>query len=215
MSAAVEELAALNAHLQAAREDERARLARDLHDELGALLTSAKLDIARLRIRLVGHDPGALERLSHLNDTVNSIIALKRRIVEDLRPSALDHLGLQPTLEILAREFADDTGLQVHCELSSFALPPGTELVVYRLVQEALTNIRKHARARHVWLSMGQKDGRLEVRVRDDGIGFDTGARQGAAYGLLGMRFRVEATQGQLAFHSSPSGTLLIACWPA
>ena len=171
------------------------------------------IDIARLRIRLVGLDPGALERLGHLNDTVNAIIALKRRIVEDLRPSALDHLGLLPTLEILAREFADDTGLQVQCELASLALQPGTELVVYRLVQEAFTNIRKHARARQVWLTMGQADGRIEVKVRDDGIGFDTEARQGAAYGLLGMRFRVESTHGQLSFTSSSSGTQLMACW--
>jgi signal transduction histidine kinase len=218
MNAWAEQVAALNEHLQRAREDERARLARELHDELGALLTSAKLDIARLRIRLVGLDPGAMERLSHLNDTVNDIIALKRRIVEDLRPSALAHLGLLPSLEILAREFSEETGLQLHAQLASVPLPPDLDLVIYRLVQEALTNIRKHARARQVWLTLAPTDTeppQLEVSVQDDGVGFDTSARRGSAYGLLGMRLRVEAERGCIRVESSPDqGTRVVARLP-
>ncbi|MEY2689394.1 MAG: hypothetical protein RL375_3593, partial [Pseudomonadota bacterium] len=93
------QLTELTHHLQTAREDERARLARDLHDELGALLTSAKFDAARLRARLGAGAPEALERLAHLTQTLDSVIALKRRITEDLRPSSLDHLGLVVTLD--------------------------------------------------------------------------------------------------------------------
>ena len=98
-----EVLTELTRHLSSAREDERGRLARELHDELGALLTSAKLDAARIKSRLAGIAPDALERLAHLVETLNSGIALKRRIIEDLRPSALSNLGLVATLEILTQ----------------------------------------------------------------------------------------------------------------
>ena len=101
------QLTELALHLQTAREDERQRLARDLHDELGALLTSAKLDAARIRSRLAGTAPEALDRLAHLVETLNSSIALGRRIIEDLRPSTLSNLGLVAALDILAREFTD------------------------------------------------------------------------------------------------------------
>ena len=129
------ELTDLTHHLLSAREDERNRLARNLHDELGALLTSAKLDAARIRSRLGSTAPEALERLAHLVDTLNSSIALGRRIIEDLRPSTLDNLGLAAALEILAREFTERSGVPVHCALAPVRLSRSAELVVYRLVQ--------------------------------------------------------------------------------
>jgi signal transduction histidine kinase len=199
-----EQLTELTRHLQTAREDERSRLARDLHDELGALLTSAKLDAARIRSRLAGTAPEAQERLAHLVGTLNSGIALKRRIIEDLRPSALGNLGLVTTLEILTREFAEQSGVQVHCELQPVRLEADTELVVYRLVQEAITNITKYAKAKQVWVDMAGRDGAVEVSVRDDGIGFDTAAQSASAHGLVGMRYRVEAEGGTLAVESTP-----------
>src|SRR5450830_1153732 len=104
------DLAKLATHLQNVREEERGHLARELHDELGSLLTAAKLDVARLKSRLAGNLPEAAERLAHLTSTLNSGIALARRIVEDLRPSSLSHLGLAASLEILAREFAERSG---------------------------------------------------------------------------------------------------------
>jgi signal transduction histidine kinase len=215
VAARTAQLTELANHLQRAREDERNRLARDLHDELGSLLTSAKLDAARIRARLAGTAPEALERLAHLVGTLDSIIALKRRIVEDLRPSSLGHLGLVATLEILAREFAQSAGLEMHCALTPVRLAPPAELVVYRLVQEALTNIGKHARARQVWITLGERDGHVAVSVRDDGTGFDVTARPRSAFGLVGMRYRVEAEGGRLELRSSPGqGTVLIAYLP-
>jgi signal transduction histidine kinase len=210
------QLTELAHHLQTAREDERHRLARDLHDELGALLTSAKLDAARIRSRLAGGSPEALERLAHLVQTLNSGIALKRRIVEDLRPSALAALGLVPTLEILANEFAEPSGIAVHCALKAVNLSPASQLVAYRLVQASLTNIAKHAKATQVWLSMTGHEGSVEVAVRDDGSGFDTAALPRSAYGLVGMRYRVEAEHGTLAVESAPGlGTLIRMTLPA
>ena len=209
------ELTELTQHLQTAREDERNRLARNLHDELGALLTSAKLDAARIRSRLAGGSPEALERLAHLVDTLNSSIALGRRIIEDLRPSTLANLGLVATLEILAREFAETSGLELHCALAPVRLDAPAELVIYRLVQEAITNIAKYAQASQVWLTLGAHDGRVQVSVRDDGIGFNTHAKPNSAYGLLGMRFRVEAAGGLLSLASEPGqGTLIQVMLP-
>lgn len=209
------ELTELTHHLQTAREDERHRLARNLHDELGALLTSAKLDAARIRSRLAGTAPEALERLAHLVETLNASIALGRSIIEDLRPSTLGNLGLVATLEILAREFAERSGVEVECALQPVALDATAELMVYRLVQEAITNISKYAKARHVRLALASRDGRIEVSVRDDGVGFDTAVPPRSAYGLVGMRFRVEAEGGRLSLVSAPGrGTLLTVTLP-
>ncbi|MDP2164207.1 MAG: CHASE3 domain-containing protein [Hydrogenophaga sp.] len=204
------QLTELTYHLQTAREDERHRLARNLHDELGALLTSAKLDAARIKSRLAGRAPEALELLGHLVETLNSGIALGRSIIEDLRPSALGNLGLVATLEILAREFAEHSGVQVHCALEPVELEASAELMVYRLVQEAITNITKYARAKRVWISLGTRDGYVEVSVRDDGVGFDTTTQPRSAYGLVGMRFRVEAEGGTLILVSAPGQGAMI-----
>ena len=209
------QLTELTQHLQTAREDERSRLARDLHDELGALLTSAKLDAARIKSRLAGTAPEALERLAHLIETLNSGIALKRRIIEDLRPSALSNLGLVATLEILVREYAERSGVQAHCALEPVELEATADLVVYRMVQEAITNITKYAQARNVWVELAKRAGQVEVSVRDDGIGFDPAVQRGSAYGLVGMRFRVEAEGGVLTVESNPGqGTLIRARLP-
>lgn len=210
------QLTELTHHLQTAREDERHRLARNLHDELGALLTSAKLDAARIRSRLAGSAPEALERLAHLVETLNQSIALGRSIIEDLRPSTLGNLGLVVTLEILAREFAESSGVEVACTLAPVLLDAHAELMVYRLVQEALTNIGKYAKARHVRIELGSQDGHVTVSVRDDGVGFDPARPANSAYGLVGMRFRVEAEGGALTVESAPGqGTQLRVSLPS
>jgi len=209
------QLTELAQHLQTAREDERHRLARNLHDELGALLTSAKLDAARIKSRLAGTAPEALERLAHLVATLNESIALGRSIIEDLRPSTLSNLGLVATLEILASEFAERSNIGVTCELAPVRLNAGAELMVYRLVQEAITNVSKYAQARHVWIGLSTRDGQVQVSVRDDGVGFDTRMAPKSAHGLLGMRFRVEAEGGRLSVVSAPGqGTRVQATLP-
>jgi signal transduction histidine kinase len=210
------QLTELTHHLQTAREDERHRLARNLHDELGALLTSAKLDAARVKSRLAGSAPEALERLAHLVNTLNQSIALGRSIIEDLRPSTLSNLGLVVTLEILAREFSEQSNVKMTCTLAPVALDANAELMVYRLVQEAITNISKYAKAHQVWLVLGSQDGLVTVTVRDDGVGFDTTVDPTSAYGLVGMRYRVEAEGGRLSVVSAPGqGTQLQATLPA
>ncbi|MFT3720502.1 CHASE3 domain-containing protein [Pseudorhodoferax sp.] len=209
-------LAELATHLQQVRERERGHLARELHDELGALLTAAKLDVARLKSRLGNDAPDALQRLQHLTDTLNSGIALKRRIIEDLRPSSLTNLGLVTSLEILAREFGERSGLQVTTSLEPVELDEASELTVYRLVQESLTNISKYARASQVEVRMEHLGNHMRVEVQDDGQGFDTGKTMPAdSHGLAGMRHRVEAAGGRLSITSAPGqGTRVAATLP-
>ena len=198
------ELTELACHLETTREDERARLARDLHDELGALLTAAKLDLARMRPRVSESLPDLLPRIAHMIETLNSGIALKRRIIEDLRPSTLDNLGLLPALEVLCRDAADRLGLPVIIDLQPVRLTASAELTVFRMVQESLNNIAKHAGASEVRVSLHDQGRRALVQVRDNGVGFEPGAMGHARHGLIGMRYRVQAEQGQLTVESAP-----------
>lgn len=209
------QLAELSLHLQSAREDERQRLAADLHDELGALLTSAKLDTARIQARLRQQPPDAavaLERLDHLSATLNSVIALKRRIIEDLRPSALIHLGLLPALQGLCQDFADSSGLQLRSALQPVTLSPARQLVLYRALQEALSNVAQHAAAQRLEVRLltlaaaAPEPTWVELSVQDDGRGFSGSApARSTSFGLLAMRLRIEAEQGRLLLHA-PAG---------
>lgn len=208
-------LAELATHLQQVREEERGHLARELHDELGALLTAAKLDVARLKSRLVGQPEEITQRLQHLNDALNSGIALKRRIIEDLRPSSLANLGLTAALEILAREFSERSGIEVATSLENVELDESGQLTVYRLVQESLTNVGKYADATQVDVSVRSYSNHVEVEIKDDGKGFDPQAVRPSTHGLAGMRHRVEAAGGRLAVTSRPgAGTRIAAVLP-
>jgi signal transduction histidine kinase len=208
-------LAELATHLQNVREDERGHLARELHDELGALLTAAKLDVARLKSRLAGNLPEASERLEHLTITLNAGIALKRRIVEDLRPSSLSHLGLVASLEILAREFEEQSGLSIATDLETVELGGSAQLTVYRLVQESLTNIAKYANATQVEISLHNFDNFITVDVKDNGKGFKLENIGPGSHGLAGMRHRVEAAGGKLTVTSTEGrGTQVGAVLP-
>ena len=208
-------LAELATHLQNVRENERGHLARELHDELGALLTAAKLDVARLKSRLPPNLPEVLERLAHLTNTLNSGITLKRRIVEDLRPSSLSHLGLEASLEILGREFEERSGLSITTDLEHVDLGGAAQLTVYRLVQESLTNISKYAEATQIVISLQNMESYITIEVHDNGIGFDVDKVASNSHGLSGMRHRVEAGGGRLTVTSEKgSGSHIHAVLP-
>jgi len=196
-------LADLARHLQTVREDERADLARELHDELGGLLTASKLDIARARNKAA--DPAALLAiLDRINEHLNQGIALKRRIIEDLRPSALTNLGLTAALEILCREMSASLATPVRLSAAQFQISPEAGLVVYRFVQEALTNIGKYASATQVEVELALVAGNVTVEVRDDGVGFVVQESLAGHHGLAGMQFRAETLGGTLRVISSP-----------
>jgi signal transduction histidine kinase len=209
------ELTDLARHLQTVREDERHHLARELHDELGGLLTAAKLDLARLRKRLPGAAPEVGERIDHLAGTLDAGIALKRRIIEDLRPSSLVNLGLQPTLEMQCAEFAKTADIRVDAQIEPLRLAPDLELAIYRFVQEALTNVAKYAQARNVRVQLSRAGAWAQVEVEDDGVGFDPARVRVGAHGLAGMRFRVRSVGGEWSLRSAPGeGTRVQARLP-
>jgi signal transduction histidine kinase len=207
-------LTELATHLQEVRENERGYLARELHDELGSLLTAAKLDVARLKSRLA-EAPDAIQRLQHLTELLNSGIALKRRIIEDLRPSSLSNLGLVASLEILGREFAEQSGLQIEMALEPVVTDEARQLTIYRMVQESLTNIGKYAQATEATIVMKNYENHAVIEVADNGAGFDTEHIRASTHGLAGMRHRVEAARGKLTVESMPGkGTRLTAMLP-
>jgi signal transduction histidine kinase len=208
-------LAELATHLQQVREEERGHLARELHDELGALLTAAKLDVARLKSKLGTPSPEVMQRLQHLTESLNGGIALKRRIIEDLRPSSLANLGLTASLEILAREFSERSGIEIATSLEEVELDESSQLTVYRIVQESLTNVGKYAEAKQVDITVRDYSNHVEIEVRDDGRGFDLRATKPSTHGLAGMRHRVEAAGGRLTVQSQPGqGTRITATLP-
>ncbi len=196
-------LGELATHLQNVRETERGYLARELHDELGSLLTAAKLDVARLKSRLAD-SPDAIQRLQHLTELLNSGIALKRRIIEDLRPSSLSNLGLVASLEILGREFAERSDIEIQMTLEPVELDESKQLTIYRMVQESLTNIGKYAEADEATIVMKDYGNHVIVEVEDNGKGFDTRHMKPSTHGLAGMRHRVEAARGKLTVTSTP-----------
>ena len=212
------DLTELARHLEVAREDERSRLARELHDELGALLTAAKLDAARLKRQLLPMSAAAEEGLKHLHATLDQGIALKRNIIENLRPSSLSNLGLVAALEIQAKEFATRTDIRVRTRLEHVALSDGAQITIYRMVQESFTNIAKYARANDVLVSLSATDGgadtgRVHISVVDNGVGFDPAHTARSAHGLSGMRYRVEGQGGGMQVSSAPGKGTTISAW--
>ena len=202
-------LTELARYFQSVREDERASVARELHDELGAVLTVSKLEIARARNK-AGGDAEILASLARVIHSLDQGIALKRRIIEDLSPSSLTHLGLRIALENLCKDMSDSLGFPVDLSMASFQLSKDAELAVYRFVQEALTNIGKYASATKVTVALTVVAGHVSVEVQDDGVGFDALASLSGRHGLSGMRFRAESLGGAMSVLSIPGrGTTL------
>jgi signal transduction histidine kinase len=140
---------------------------------------------------------------------------LKRRIIEDLRPSSLANLGLTASLEILAREFSERSGIEVTTSVEQTEMDEPRQLTVYRLVQESLTNVGKYAGARNVDISVRNYGNHVEVDIKDDGKGFNVAEVRPSTHGLAGMRHRVEAAGGRLTVVSAPgSGTRIAAVLP-
>lgn len=209
-----QELGELARYLQTAQESLRAHLARELHDELGAIFTTAKLDVARLK-PVIADTEEARARVQHLVDNLNRGVQLKRRIIEDLKPSALEHFGLAMSLGNLIDDFAAASQLQVDKEIAHAELSAGANLTVYRMVQEGLTNVAKYANASRVRVRSRIDGEWLEVQIADDGVGFDPKQARRSAHGLRGMEFRVQAEGGSFSVHSEPGmGTVLTARLP-
>jgi two-component system, NarL family, sensor histidine kinase DevS len=195
-----------------AQELERGRLARELHDETGQALTSILLGLKPLEEALADHP--AHSALAGLREHVVSALQDVRRLAVELRPAVLDDFGLVPALERLTESFAEQTGIRVdfHSALGETRLPTEVETALYRVVQESLTNIVKHANARSVSISLARRESGVAVVIEDDGAGFDPRIVRGDGVGILGMRERLALLDGRVDIESRPgAGTTLVA----
>jgi signal transduction histidine kinase len=193
-----------------AQELERRRLARELHDETGQALTSLLLG---LRAVEEADEDERRERLATVRELAVATLQDVRRLAVELRPKALDDFGLVPALERLVATFTEQTGLAVDLEqtLGDARLPPETETALYRITQEALTNVVKHAHATRVSIVLTRKDASVTAVIEDDGRGFDPGNTREGGFGLLGMRERVELIGGRLNVEANGAGTAVVA----
>ncbi len=200
------ELRQLSASLTDAREEERRRIARELHDELGQRLTALQMDLSRLTSAV---PVTARERIASMLAMVEETIASVRRISTDLRPLMLDDLGLASAIEWLAIGWEKRTGIAVKHDLiqQDLGLIDSAAIAMYRMVQEALTNVARHAKATKVKIQLQRKADELVLMVQDNGIGFDTAkALREGSHGLLGIRERAYMLGGQLEIGNSRSG---------
>ena len=205
------ELRDLTQHLQRVRETEKDHLARELHDQLGALLTVAKLDLEGLRKR-VESTPDLAERVARVTSRLNEMIVMKRRMVEDMRPSSLSLLGLRTAFEQHCSEMAAAMNIPFHVNIADVSLAPESELGVFRFVQEALTNIAKYSGAKNVWVELLKSEGRIDIVVRDDGVGFEPNLALPGRHGLTGMRYRIASLGGIMTLTAKPgAGTTISA----
>jgi signal transduction histidine kinase len=195
-----------------AQELERRRLARELHDETGQALTSILLGLKALEERMA--DSASRAAAEELRELVVSTLQDVRRLAVELRPSALDDFGLVAALERLTASFTEQTGISVDFQtaLADMRLPEEVETALYRIVQESLTNVVKHARARRVSILLARKGGTVKAVVEDDGRGFDPAAQTCDGYGLVGMRERLALLGGRLEVESGrDAGTTIAA----
>jgi PAS domain S-box-containing protein len=212
------QLLLLAQHEQTRREEDRARMAREIHDELGQALTGLKMDLAWLQKHTRPKQKDLLEKFGDMSDLVDTTIQDVRRIATELRPGMLDDLGLVPAMEWQLQEFQKRSGIRCRftSDLEEVALDAEETTVLFRILQETLTNVARHASATRVEVSLDEEQGYVRLRVRDDGRGITAGEVEGSrSFGLLGMRERVLLRSGDFSIHGTPDqGTTVVIKLP-
>ncbi|MFN9473110.1 PAS domain S-box protein [Acidovorax sp.] len=217
LTEALEQLRELSAYSEQVREDERTRIAREVHDELGSLLVALKMDVNWLHKRLGEQGERTPEaagdmrqqmrcKCQNMSRLIETAVDNVGRIITDLRPSILDHQGLWAALEWQAQEFAQsaEIALDWRCVPPPGDLPEAAAMAVFRIFQEILSNVGRHARAGSLAVDIGLREGWLQMRVQDDGVGAAPQALESpTAYGVMGMRERARQLGGRLAITSA------------
>ena len=206
-----QELRELSARVLEAREEEKTRIARELHDELGQLLTALKMDLAWLRERLPEAGTELAARADGMSALLDRTVSSSRRIAADLRPLMLDDLGLADAAQWLVDDFGKRSGVRLEMrvpEQAEFdALAKGAATAVYRAIQESLTNIARHSGAKNAWVLLAQENGEVLVEIEDDGRGVTPGdLAKASSLGLKGMRERIAYYGGSLEVARAPRG---------
>lgn len=200
-------LKALSIFLQRAREDDRAHFARELHDQLGQNLTALRIDFNSLAVLVANSTPLVTTRLAAIDHLIDSTVDATRRICEELRPGMLDDLGFESAISSYTKNFTRQFG--VPCDLmldhEDYQLDQPLATALFRIVQEALTNVARHAHATHAMVALQDRNGALLLTIADDGCGLAADlAGERKTYGLLGMRERVDMLGGSLSIDSAP-----------
>jgi signal transduction histidine kinase len=203
------QLEALGWHLQAVSENEKTQLARELHDELGAILTASKMDVAWARRKLKDSAPELADKLQRALANLDQGIALKRRIIEDMRPTVLANFGLVTALRTLGDEAAQRNGWTLDLQLPAddVKLDEQIEIALFRVAQESLTNAAKYAHASQVTIGLVLQTGQVTLHIADNGVGImPADLTRTHTHGLLGMRQRVAARGGRFEIGRGASG---------
>jgi signal transduction histidine kinase len=211
---ALREAKSLARRLVEVQENERRSIARELHDEAGQALASLRYGL-RLLEREIDEGGSATERVAELMQRTDAVIDSLHRLVADLRPASLDHLGLEAALRQYSRSAGSKFGLEVRFKARGFGserLPQVVETALYRVVQEAMVNVVRHARATRVDVLLERHGERVLVMIEDDGVGFEPDrVGSGSHFGLLGLQERAEALGGTLVVESTPgTGTTIV-----
>ncbi len=212
------QLLLLAQHEQTRREGDRARMAREIHDELGQALTGLKMDLAWLQKHTRPKQKDLLQKFRDMSDLVDTTIQGVRRIATELRPGMLDDLGLVPAMEWQLQEFQKRSGIRCRftSSLEEVALDAQEATVLFRILQEALTNVARHASATRVEVSLDEEQGYVRLRVQDNGRGITQSQVDGSrSFGLLGMRERIHLRSGDFQIQGTPGqGTLVVISLP-
>jgi two-component system, NarL family, sensor histidine kinase UhpB len=205
------ELRALSAQVQEAREEEKTRIARELHDELGQLLTALKMDMGWLRERLPAGDSELAAKTGRMTETLDQTVTSIRRIAADLRPLMLDDLGLGDAVAWLVEDFSQRSGVNCRLQAAGTDALDGIDRAlantVYRALQESLTNIGRHAEAANAWILLALDADQIRLEIEDDGRGITAeDLAKARSLGLKGMRERVLHVGGQLEISRAPRG---------
>ena len=212
------QLLLLAQHEETRREEDRARIAREVHDELGQALTGLKMDLAWLQKHTDPKQRGLLQKTRDMSDLVDTTIQGVRRIATELRPGMLDDLGLVPAMEWQLQDFQKRSGIRCRftSSLEEVALDAEETTVLFRILQEALTNVARHASATQVEVSLDEEQGYVRLRVQDNGRGITESEADGSrSFGLLGMRERVKLRSGDFHIQGTPGrGTTVVIRLP-
>jgi two-component system, NarL family, sensor histidine kinase UhpB len=212
------QLRALTAHLQSVREEESTRIAREIHDDLGQTLTAVKMDLALLYDLIGEKDKTLNDKLQSISNLVDSAIQTVRKITTELRPGILDNLGIAPALEWQAEDFEKRTGIKCNfsASLTEMQMDRNISTTLYRITQESLTNIIRHAKATHVSIELNVTDHEIILKIKDNGIGFSLDdLKKPSSFGILGMKERVLSIGGSVSVEGAKGkGTTVIVKAP-
>ncbi len=211
----LDQLHQLSKHVEKVRENERIAISRELHDDLGQALTAVKIDLGMLKIYI--SDNKGLVKINKVINLVSDTIKTVQRITSQLRPEIIDDLGLEPAIEWYTKEFSQRNGIEIFLDINSdFSISPDDSLIIFRIMQESLTNISRHAQASHIDIKLYKKEDYIYLIITDNGIGIsEENLKSKKSFGLIGMMERAASLGGSFnIYNKNGNGTVAKLMFP-